>query len=616
MAYTVLARRYRSDSFRDVVGQEPIARTLLNAIKKGRVAHAYLFTGTRGVGKTSMARLLARALNAPETLSDAPKPPKDVGYGYPPKAVQQRMADAIMRGEDLNVIEIDGASNRGVDEARQLIANAGLAPTGQAVHKIYIIDEVHMLTREAFNTLLKTMEEPPSHVKFVLCTTEPHKVPATIQSRCQRFDFRNITTAAIAGHLASVLEREKVEAETDLVHHVARLGNGSMRDALSLLDRLIATGEQPLTMTTLELMLGLPPREGVVKLIDALADGDVAAALTCVDRMLNNGTAQEQIIGALTDRLHELMLLAACGQKTTLVDLPDEARTQAAGQAARFDAAGLSHMIALCEGLSRSSRSSSAPRAMLDATVVRLALAEKMADVTALLSGPGSGGAAVGGGGSKKKVSEADTRAAVEHDLRQRREARGVAASEVIREAAALTPMDEQAGQGEAALPVDMTPAAVWAHVLSRHADRAAVRAWLGAMELASLEGQVARLRAKPGRRDVMRLMSDSRRSQLAQMLGEATGRSWRVEVTAPAGLEAGGGHEEGSGHGAAGDRQAALDLPLVRQIMDQFDVTLMQVRREQDESEEARPQPQGQAMTDGPRMDDLSEESPGEQED
>ena len=332
MAYTVLARRYRSQAFDDVVGQAPVAQTLKNAIRAGRVAHAYLFTGTRGVGKTSMARLFARALNCPDTLPDAPKPvgggpdasprsglsvgvegSEGGGVDYPPVEVQQRMASAIMRGDDLNVIEIDGASNNSVDQARQLIASAGLSPTSDAPYKVYIIDEVHMLSGAAFNALLKTMEEPPGHVKFILCTTEPHKVPATIQSRCQRFEFRNIPSRLIAEHLRAVLKEEGVEAEDGAVHQVARLGNGSMRDALSLLDRLLATGESPITAKLLEQMLGLPDRELVAGLVDALAAGDPAATLRAAGGLLGKGVSGDQLTEVLIERLRQLMLIAACG---------------------------------------------------------------------------------------------------------------------------------------------------------------------------------------------------------------------------------------------------------------------------------------------------------------
>jgi DNA polymerase-3 subunit gamma/tau len=390
MAYTVLARRYRSQDFDQVIGQESIARTLQNAIASGRVAHAYLFTGTRGVGKTSTARIFANALNNPK--------------GDP------EIAAAIMAGRDTDTIEIDAASNTGVENARELIANAQYRPL-RGRSKVYIIDEVHMLSMAAFNALLKTMEEPPEHVVFILCTTEAQKVPATIQSRCQRFDFRNIPTARIGEHLAAVIKKEGLSAEPELVHAVARIGNGSMRDALSLLDRLMASGEKRLTVRLLEDLLGLPDRDIVSRLLDAIADGDPRRSLEAADALTRKGISADQLLESLLERLRDLMVLAACGPETELVELSGAVRQEEAGRASRFDAAGIVHMIALCENVQRAVKSSSTPRALLDALMVRLALTEKLADVTALATrlngggstGPAGGRQAVGSGGTAVK---------------------------------------------------------------------------------------------------------------------------------------------------------------------------------------------------------------------
>ncbi len=393
MAYTVLARKYRSTSFDTVVGQEPIARTLQNSIKEDRVAHAYLFCGTRGVGKTSMARIFAKALNAVDEKGNE----------------ISEVAKAIMTGRDTDVIEIDAASHNSVENARELIANSVYRPL-RGRYKVYIIDEVHMLSIQAFNALLKTMEEPPEHVVFILCTTETHKVPATIQSRCQRFDFKNIPTAKIAEHLKEIIDKEKLQAEPDLLHMVARLGEGSMRDALSLLDRLMAAGDKKLTVKLLEDLLGLPDRTLILALLEAFADGDAAAALARAEQLLNKGIGPEQLVGSIADGLRDLMVMSACGAETDLVEITGEARQEAGALAARFDAAALSHMIALCDAVGRNARLSSAPRALLDALVVRLALAEKFADAAAIVAGGGGragppGGAARGAGGPAGKTA-------------------------------------------------------------------------------------------------------------------------------------------------------------------------------------------------------------------
>ena len=354
--YTVLARRYRSKHFDELIGQESISRTLQNAIAMNRIAHAYLFCGTRGVGKTSMARVLARALNAPKELTQS-----------------AAISNSILRGEDMDVIEIDGASNRGVDDARDLISKAGILPA-RSPYKIYIIDEVHMLTTPAFNALLKTMEEPPPHVKFILCTTEPHKVPATIQSRCQRFDFKPISTSRIAAHLREVITKEGLQADDAAIHLVAKLGNGSMRDALSLLDRLIAAASGNISIDMAQEVLGLPDAGLVAAVTTAVSNGDAKAGLESAAALLESGCPVEQALEFFAARWRDFLVLRTCGKETELVDLSPEAKLTAASQAQNFEPHELVHFVAVCEAAIRGIRSSGSPRTIFDATIARLCL--------------------------------------------------------------------------------------------------------------------------------------------------------------------------------------------------------------------------------------------------
>jgi DNA polymerase III subunit gamma/tau len=366
MSYLVLARKYRSQSFEQLIGQEGIVKTLLAAIKLDRVAHAYLFTGTRGVGKTSSARLFANALNNPTN--------------------DPALSAAILNGRDTDVIEIDAASNNSVDNARELIGNAIYRPL-RGHKKVYIIDEVHMLSIQAFNALLKTMEEPPAHVVFILCTTETHKVPATIQSRCQRFDFRNIPVPQIAGHLGEILKIEKLSADEDLLMSVARLGNGSMRDALSLLDRLLASGEKHLTQPMLERLLGLPDRQLLVDLIEAIFEGNAASALERTGELLGRGVSVDQFLTSLAEMMRDVMVMLACSRDTSLVELSEKARDQLEPLLAKVDVPGASHQISLIEAIASRCKTSSFPRALVDTLIVRLAMAEKFADLTMILAG-------------------------------------------------------------------------------------------------------------------------------------------------------------------------------------------------------------------------------------
>jgi DNA polymerase-3 subunit gamma/tau len=374
MAYTVLARRYRSGTFDEVIGQDHVAQTLKKAIASGRIAHAFLFCGTRGVGKTSMARILAKALNCQKSDKPTAEP-----CGKCDSCL------AISRGDDIDVIEIDAASNTGVDNVRDVIENSRYSPTNSRF-KIYIIDEAHMLSKPAFNALLKTLEEPPSHVKFILATTEAEKLLPTILSRCQRYDFRNIPTREIAEHLADLCKREKVKADEDALFLVARAGAGSMRDALSLLDRLLSIGEKNLTSGMIEQMLGLPKSQLLFDLADAIANGDVKSVLAQADSIVQAGLSPDSLIVALVDHLRNLLILRTCGPDSTLVEVPGLALDDLSTQANRFDPGVLAQDITILEELRRTLRQSQAGRALLDATLVRLALADQFSSIGDLIS--------------------------------------------------------------------------------------------------------------------------------------------------------------------------------------------------------------------------------------
>jgi len=324
--YQVVARRYRPQRFDELVGQEHVARGLSGAIESGRIGHAYLFTGARGVGKTSAARIYAKALECTSRVRGEPCNVCDSCLG-------------ISAGQDVDVVEIDAASNRGIDEMRQLRQNVAVRPA-RGHYKIYIIDEVHMLTREAFNALLKTLEEPPAHVKFVLCTTEPDKLPITILSRCQRFDFQTVDAPAIARRLAQIVEAEGAEVSAEALTLIARRAAGSMRDSQSLLEQLLGSAAGPIGVDDVHAVIGTGREEKIGAVVACLAARDARGALAAFDAALAGGAdpggVLEQLLAALRDSLlasvgcgPELMLqgdglgvdLASLGRETGTVTL-------------------------------------------------------------------------------------------------------------------------------------------------------------------------------------------------------------------------------------------------------------------------------------------------------
>ncbi len=373
MAYTVLARKYRSKSFDDVVGQDPVSQTLKNAIKTGRVAHAFLFVGTRGVGKTTMARILAKALNCLKSDSPTTEP-----------CCKCESCIAINAGEDIDVIEIDGASNNGVEQVRELRQNAIYRPA-RGRYKIYIIDEVHMLTVAAFNALLKILEEPPDHVKFIFATTEPNKVIPTIQSRCQRFDFCNIGPAQIAEHLRFVLKEEKIKFEDDLIIHLSKLANGSMRDALSLLDRLISTCDGTLTTNLLEECLGCPNSEKIYSLIEKIGSSDAAATLQLTDNLITAGMSEVQIVDSMIDNMRDLMVFKSTAGKTDILILTEKQKEHISQLTEKFDIAALVYNVTTLEKMRWTIKNSDSARALLEACMLRFALSEHFLNVDQLV---------------------------------------------------------------------------------------------------------------------------------------------------------------------------------------------------------------------------------------
>ena len=303
--YQVVSRRYRPQAFDELIGQPHMTQALTKAIEQNRVGHAYLFTGARGTGKTSTARIFAKCLNCFSGPTISPCQTCDSCQG-------------IAVGEDLDVIEIDGASNRGIDEIRQLRSNVGIRPS-RSRYKIYVIDEVHMLTAQAFNALLKTLEEPPGHVKFIFCTTDPQKVPITVLSRCQRYDFMPVETSQIAESLARIVAQEHVQAEPEALELLARRAAGSLRDSQSLLEQLLSFCTEKISLTDVLSLLGIADSQRILTLAHRLLDRDVAGVLQEIDRAVQEGVEigqlTQQMIGLFRDAI---ALKVGCDQSLLL----------------------------------------------------------------------------------------------------------------------------------------------------------------------------------------------------------------------------------------------------------------------------------------------------------
>ncbi|WP_310821003.1 DNA polymerase III subunit gamma/tau [Stratiformator vulcanicus] len=370
--YTVLARRYRPQTFDEVVGQSHVAGALLNAIRKDRVAHAYLFTGARGVGKTSTARIFAKALNCPNVVDGVPCNDCD-------------LCQAVSAGSDVDVIEIDGASNNGVEDVRSLRANVNVKSM-RSRYKVYIIDEVHMLSRGAFNALLKTLEEPPPGVKFVFCTTEPTKVPDTIRSRCQRFDFGTVDTQKIVLRLKEIATAEGFEVEAEALELVARRAGGSMRDSQSLFDQLLAFGGDVISVADVNRLFGTASDDRLTALIAAAIESRPDNVLRELDEALVDGVQIGELIDQVVAYLRDLMLLAAGAETVGLSSVGESQRPALLTQAKTWGLDSVTAALQIAAEVKLRMARVAFGRTLVELALVRMASLGSLDDLGALIA--------------------------------------------------------------------------------------------------------------------------------------------------------------------------------------------------------------------------------------
>ena len=358
MTYIVLARRWRPQQFKDIIGQEHVSQTLENAIKNGRIAHSYIFSGPRGVGKTTAARILAKALNCEKGPTKTP-------------CNSCHICESITKGNSLDVLEIDGASNRGIDEIRNLRENIRFTPS-QGKYRIYIIDEVHMLTKEAFNALLKTLEEPPSHAIFIFATTEIHRVPATILSRCQRFDFKRIQTKTIIEHLSNICQKEKIEISRDALLQIAKKADGSMRDAQSILDQIISYSEDNISTEEVSAALGIIDQDIFFNFTDKILTGNLKEIIDLCQDVYRQGYDLAEFLVGFEEHFRNLLVTKTLGN-TDLLNVSDNYAESYQKESSKFEENDLLRYIQQTGELQNSLKWSTQPQMKFEIGLLKMA---------------------------------------------------------------------------------------------------------------------------------------------------------------------------------------------------------------------------------------------------
>ncbi|MFO0849032.1 MAG: DNA polymerase III subunit gamma/tau [Gemmataceae bacterium] len=559
--YTVVARRYRPQQFADLIGQEHVAAALTNALTSGRIAHAYLFTGARGTGKTSTARILAKALNCVTGPTPTPCDKCDI-------------CKSIADGDDVDVLEIDGATNRKIDDVRELRQNVGFRPQ-RARYKVYIIDEVHMLTTESFNALLKTLEEPPPHIKFIFATTEVQKLPITILSRCQRFDFASIGPAKVFATLQHIVKKEGLQADDDALQIIARRAAGSMRDGQTLLDQLLGSTDGRLTAAAVHALLGTAGDDRIADLATAILGKDAKRAVELVAEAADQGLQLGEVLDQLVGYWRGLMLVKVAGDAAP--DLPgtpalhEQIRKHAAVLTLDTVLAGLDVLTTAKAKL----RGSPHVQVMVEVAVVRLSRMEELLTVSALvqlLAGDGTGGGRkppFGPPSDGPQPGASAPRSSVDPSKKN-----------------SLTAPNAN-GNGTHAPPSD-GPVEVTAQNWPSVWDR--VRQQLGPVQRSALE--LAGLPATSGPNSLAihfpadygsaydAVASEAGTDAIRRSLKQVTGRDWSVRVDRrpanPAGMPAGG---SGLAPTPRPDRRKALlDLPLFKRAADALGAQLVRV--------------------------------------
>ncbi len=563
MSYLVLARTWRPETFSDVVGQKHVVLTLSAAVRSDRTAHAYLFTGPRGVGKTTIARILAKALNCETGPTDEP-------------CGECVSCAEIASGKSLDVIEIDGASNRKIEDARSIRETVQYAPLSGRM-KVYIIDEAHMLTREAFNALLKTLEEPPPHVVFIMATTEPGKIPETIASRCQRFDFHRISSADIEARLSQIAEAEGFGIEGGALKLVAARADGSMRDAVSLLDQLVSVDAGRVTVDDVARVLGIPDIDVFFSLTDAVASSDTSATLSALEAAMAAGFDARDLIEGLLEHLRNLLLVKAAPSPEELVGRIADYE-QHEGASSTIPEEDLIRLLRIGIEAQASVKWSTQPALIVELALVRMARLTSSVDIAdvvrALSQGvrPGSSGGGPGPSGAGPGSTSGEVQGSGGGSLRKSAgQSGGGRGGESHRCTAAPAPADAPEGDVEPAL---------WPDVLGRiRSEKPALAAFLNDAVPSMGEGAVLEVAVPNGSRFHKEQLRDRGNMRLMERAaGEIFGGRVRLAFTFGEAPQ----ERASSRRGEVQVSEETAEDPVVRKVLDMFGGKIRESRREE----------------------------------